>query len=160
MQKQEGREKPSKEPGAGKCRAFRSGRNTFNRQEGLQDGFDLLRLLFDLKDQRSQESLEMRMLMLTFAIGQREQWQFGFVGEHGTVLQIVDSQHNDRKPLFNGFEGLQTEVTETEDFFEIEIIDFDRPTLLINSQGFLSRQGSVGAQEVLGEGDPRGVFLR
>ena len=80
----------------------------------------------------------MSALMLTFAIGQREQRQFGFVGEYGPVLQIVDSQHNDRKPLFNGFEGLQTEVTETEDFFEIEIINFGRPTLLVYSQGFLS----------------------
>ena len=96
--------------------------------------------------------------MLTFAISQREQRQFGFVGEHGAVLQVIDGQHNDRKPLFNGLEGLQTEVTETEDFFEIEIIDFDRPTLLVNSQGFLSRQGSVCAKEVLGEVIPGALF--
>jgi len=47
----------------------------------------------------------------------------GLEGEHGSVLQVIDGRHDNCRPLLNGFKGLHTEVPETRDFFEIEMID-------------------------------------
>ncbi len=85
-----------------------------------------MRLLFDLAHQHKQEYLKVSLLTLTFAISQRGQMSLGQVGEHGRVLQITDDRHDNSEPLLNGFKGLQTEVSKTKAFFEIEIIDFNR----------------------------------
>ena len=80
------------------------------------------------------------------------------VGEHGRVLQIIHRQGHHCEPLLDGFEGLQAEVPETEDLLEIQVIDFHGPTLLVEGQGLLGRQGAVGAQEVLGVWIPEAFF--
>jgi len=92
----------------------------------LPDRFNPMRLLFDLAHQHKQEYLKVSLLRLMFAINQRGQMSLGQVGEHGRVLQVIDGRHGNCEPLLNGFKGLQTEVSKTKAFFEIEIIDFDR----------------------------------
>ncbi len=53
---------------------------------------------------------------------------------------------------------MQTEVAETQEFFEIQVIDLDRPTLLVEFQGFLGRQAGVSTEAVLGAGVPGAFF--
>lgn len=116
----------------------------------MQDGFHPVRLLADLGYQQAQEGLEMSLLVLASAICQRREPSLRLVGKHDSVLQVIHCQGYHCEPLLDGFEGLQAEVTETEDFLEIQVIDFHGPTLLIEAQGLLGRQGDVGAQEVPG----------
>lgn len=86
----------------------------------------------------------MRLLMLPFALGQGRQGLLGTVGEHDRVLQVIDRQSHHSKPLLNGFKRLQTEITETKDFFEIQVINLHGSTLLVEFQGFLSREAGIG----------------
>jgi hypothetical protein len=44
--------------------------------------------------------------------------------------------------------------------FQVNVIDFHRPALLIVSQGLLHRQGKIGADEVIGEMVPGRFFER
>jgi hypothetical protein len=53
---------------------------------------------------------------------------------------------------------LQAEVTETEDFLEIQVIDFHGPTLLVEGQGFLRRKAGICTEEVLGVRIPGAFF--
>ena len=98
--------------------------------------------------------------MEAFAFRQRRKWLLWAIGEHGGILQVIDCQGHHSEPLLNGFEGLQTEVTQTQDFFEIQVIDFHRQTLLVEFQGFLSRKAGVCTEEVLGAGIPGAFFER
>ena len=91
----------------------------------------------------------MSLLVITSAIRQRKERSLGLVGEHGSVLQVIHRQGHHSEPLFDGFEGLQAEIPETQDLLEIQIIDFHGPTLLIEFQGFLRRQAGVRIEEVL-----------
>ena len=100
----------------------------------------------------------MSLLVLASAIRQGRQWSPGLVGQHGGVLQIIHRQGHHCEPLLDGFEGLQTEVTETEDFLEIQVIDFHGPTLLIEFQGFLRQQAGVRIEEVLRGMIPGALF--
>jgi hypothetical protein len=97
--------------------------------------------------------------MKAFAFRQGRKRLLGTVGEHGGILQVIDRQSYHSEPLLNGFEGLQTEIAETQDFFEIQVIDFYGPTLLVEFQGFLRRKAGVCTEEVLGAGIP-GAFFR
>ena len=118
----------------------------------------MLRLFLDLGHQATQQTIQMRLLMKAFAIRQRRKWLLWAIGEHGSILQVIDRQGHHREPLLNGFKGLQTEVTQTKDFFEIQVIDLHRPTLLVEFQGFLSREVGVCTEEVLGAGIPGAIL--
>ena len=81
------------------------------------------------------------------------------VSQRQAILQVVDGQHDYGKPLLNGFKGLQAEITQPEGVFQVEVIHFYTPTLLVISQDLLCTQGQIGANKVLGELIP-GAFFR
>ena len=81
------------------------------------------------------------------------------VSQRHAILQVVDGQHDYGKPLLNGFKGLQAEITQPEGIFQVVVIHFYTPTLLVISQDLLCTQGEICADEVLGELIP-GAFFR
>ena len=96
--------------------------------------------------------------MLSNQVCQRSLGEVLGVGQHQVVLQVVDGEHDHSEPFLGGFKGLQTEIAQAEGIFQVRVIDFHRPALLVISQGLLHRQGEVGADEVLGVFIPGALF--
>ena len=64
-------------------------------------------------------------------------------------LEEEIGQVNESKPLIGRFKGLNAEISQAQMLFDIKVIDFDGPTLLIGLQYSPWRQLGVGRQEIL-----------
>ena len=87
--------------------------------------------------------------MTTDDLGIIEQLVVRLVTLHLLVLQIINRQGDHSKPAFNCLVALQTEITQSQSLFQIQVIDLDRLSFLIIAQGLLHTQSKIGADKVL-----------
>ena len=110
-------------------------------------------------ENRAQQILKMVEPVLANKVCQRSLGKVLAVGQCHAILQVVDGQHHHGEPFLSGFQGLLTEITKSEGVFQVGVIDFHTPALLVISQGLLHSQSQISADEVLGAFIP-GAFFR
>lgn len=98
---------------------------------------------------RTDERLKMSLAMLVDEIGQR--WSgFGLrISLCLLQLQEVEVKQDNGKPFRGSFVALQAEVTEAQEGFQVQVVDFYRPPLLVKTQSRLCRQRKIGTSQEL-----------
>jgi hypothetical protein len=77
--------------------------------------------------------------VLTHHIGERMPW-FLRVGMIEAPLQKHESEEDNGKPLFCRFVRLHPKVCQAQMLFDVEVVDLNRPALLLDAQDLLGRQ--------------------